>query len=89
MSAEEREVLDAYERGELRSEATTDRLAQLRQAAHVTTTKDRRVNIRLSSADLNGLQTMALRAGLPYQSLMSSVLHRYVTGQLVEPRSTS
>lgn len=47
-------------------------------------TKDRRVNIRLSSADVRSIQALALREGIPHQTLIASVLHRYVTGRLVE-----
>lgn len=47
-------------------------------------TKDRRVNIRLSSADVRSIQALALREGIPYQTLIASVLHEYVTGRLVE-----
>ena len=44
--------------------------------------KDQRINIRLASKDLMDLQTKAMQEGLPYQTLISSVLHKYVTGQL-------
>ena len=47
--------------------------------------KDKRVNIRISSRDLEDLQAKAAAEGVAYQTLMSSVLHRYVTGRLVEP----
>jgi predicted DNA binding CopG/RHH family protein len=56
--------------------------------ARNTLKKDKRVNIRISSKDLEELQGIALEDGIPYQTLMSSILHRYVTGRLVEkPRS--
>jgi len=44
--------------------------------------KEQRINIRLASKDLMGLQKKAMQEGLPYQTLISSVLHKYVTGQL-------
>jgi predicted DNA binding CopG/RHH family protein len=81
---EERAVLDAYERDKLRSVATKKELAKFRAAARATAIKDRRVNIRLSSNDLREIQARALAEGLPYQTLIASVLHKYVTGRLTE-----
>ncbi|MGB3059564.1 MAG: antitoxin, partial [Anaerolineae bacterium] len=52
--------------------------------ARATFRKDRRVNIRLTEKDLVGLQLRALEEGLPYQTLMASILHKYVVGRLVE-----
>ncbi len=51
-------------------------------AARPTSRKDKRVNIRISSQDLELLQARALREGIPYQTLMSSILHKYVHGAL-------
>jgi predicted DNA binding CopG/RHH family protein len=80
----EREVLAAYETGKLRSVASKAELARLRAAARATAIKDRRVNIRLSSGDLQDIQVRALEEGMPYQTLIASVLHKYVTGRLEE-----
>jgi len=80
----ERELLDAYEKGQLKSVATKVELAKFKLAARATGLKDRRVNIRLSSGDLNDIQVKALEEGIPYQTLIASVLHKYVTGQLTE-----
>lgn len=80
----EDEVLSAYDRGELRSVATREELDRFRLAARATGIKDRRVNIRLSSGDLRDIQVRALQEGIPYQTLIASVLHKYVTGRLVE-----
>ena len=84
LDREEMDLLKAYERGELESVATPDELARIREAARATGTKDRRINIRLSSGELSALQVLALQEGMPYQTLISSVLHKYVTGRLVE-----
>lgn len=81
----EQEIVDAYERGDMKSTGTREKLEWLREAARATGAKDRRVNIRLSSADLQGLKARALDEGVPYQTLMSSVLHKYVSGRLTEP----
>ena len=80
----EHEVLAAYEKGKLKSVATKGELARLKAAARATAIKDRRVNIRLSSGDLSDIQVKALEEGVPYQTLIASVLHKYVTGRLAE-----
>jgi len=84
LDADELDILQAYERGELVSVATPDELARVRDAARATAVKDRRVNIRLSSGDLADIQARALQEGMPYQTLIASVLHKYVSGRLVE-----
>ena len=82
LDAYEREVLDAYEKGKLRSVATKGELERFKAAARATAIKNRRVNIRLSSIDLSDIQVRALEEGVPYQTLIASVLHKYVTGRL-------
>jgi predicted DNA binding CopG/RHH family protein len=81
----ELEILSAYEKGKLKSVATKGELAKFKAAARATAIKDRRVNIRLSSGDLSDIQVKALEEGVPYQTLIASVLHKYVTGRLTEP----
>ena len=80
----ERHVLGAFERGTLKSVATKAELAKLKSAARATAIKDRRINIRLSSGDLSDIQVRALEEGVPYQTLIASVLHKYVTGRLAD-----
>ena len=85
LSRAEREVLEAFERGEFKPvENVEDVLAQHRRAAEAAARKDARIDIRLSMKDLHALQSRALREGVPYQTLVASVLHKYVDGQLVE-----
>jgi len=84
LTKEEKEVLRDFDGGAFRSVATKRELEAYRVAAHATALKDRRVNIRISSLDLAGLQARALQEGLPYQTLIASVLHKYVSGRLVE-----
>ncbi|WP_126447834.1 hypothetical protein [Sulfuricystis multivorans] len=84
IDAYEQEILDAFEKGRLKSVATKAELAKFKAAARATAIKDRRINIRLSSADLNDIQARALEEGVPYQTLIASVLHKYVTGRLTE-----
>ncbi len=81
---DEREILNAYKKGKLASIATKSELARFKAVARATGIKDRRVNIRLSSGDLNDIQAKALEQGIPYQTLIASVLHKYVTGRLAE-----
>ena len=80
----ETELLAAYDKGALKSVATKSELSKFKAAARATAIKDRRVNIRLSSGDLQDIQVKALEEGLPYQTLIASVLHKYVTGRLAE-----
>ncbi|MFO7542120.1 MAG: hypothetical protein R6W97_04790 [Thiobacillus sp.] len=83
----ELDVLTAFENGRLKSVATKAELAKFKAAARATAIKDRRVNIRLSSGDLSDIQVKALEEGVPYQTLIASVLHKYVTGRLSEQRT--
>jgi predicted DNA binding CopG/RHH family protein len=87
--AYDKEILGAYEKGQLKSVATKAELAKLKAAARTTAVKDRRVNIRLSSSDLQDVQVKAMQEGVPYQTLIASVLHKYVTGRLTEPQSSA
>jgi predicted DNA binding CopG/RHH family protein len=84
LDAEEIDLLGAFERGELKSVATKVELAACKAAARATAIKDKRVNIRLSSGDLSDLQVRALQEGMPYQTLIASIVHKYVTGRLTE-----
>lgn len=77
---EEKELVAAYEAGEFRP--VKDQKAEKRTAVAAAkryTRKDARINIRLSSADLGMLKRRAAEEGLPYQSLIASVLHKYVS----------
>ena len=87
IDAYESAILAAVEKGRLKSVATKAELAKFKAAARATAIKDRRVNIRLSSGDLSDIQVKALEEGVPYQTLIASVLHKYVTGRLTEPRT--
>ena len=85
LKKDEKELLDSVESGEWRS--VSDREAEVsryQEYAAATFKKDRRINIRISSKDLHALQKRALREGIPYQTLVASVLHKYVSGQFRE-----
>jgi predicted DNA binding CopG/RHH family protein len=79
----EKDILNSVEKGEWRS---VPRLGAERKrlSAYATATfkKDRRVNIRISGKDLDALQKKALEEGLPYQTLISSLIHKFVSGRL-------
>jgi predicted DNA binding CopG/RHH family protein len=81
--AHEKDLPKSVERGEWKS-ATGGKREQTRYARYAKATfrKDRRLNIRLSSKDLEAIQKRALAEGLPYQTLISSLLHKYVAGRL-------
>ncbi len=84
----ERDILAAYEKGTLVSaHPTKAQLGAFREAARATFIKSRRVNIRLSAADLMDIQARAYEEGVPYQTLIASVLHKYVSGRLHEKGS--
>jgi predicted DNA binding CopG/RHH family protein len=84
LDREEREVLDAYHEGRLERVALDAREVEAyREAARAVARKNRRVNIRLSARDLEDLQVRAREEGMPYQTLMASVLHKYAAGELV------
>jgi predicted DNA binding CopG/RHH family protein len=82
LNKEEKEILDAFERGKMKSiPEKSVAMKQHQKSAEATFRKDKRVNIRISSRDLNLIQRRALSEGIPYQTLIASVLHKYVDGQ--------
>lgn len=89
LDEEERDLIESYERDEWIPVPNMEaRIAEYQEAARTFFRKDRRVNIRISNRDILALQEMAQEDGIPYQTLMSSILHKYVTGRLVErPRT--
>lgn len=84
----EKEILNAYEKGKLKSAAPGKaELAKFKAAATSTFLKDRRINIRMSAPDLMDIQARALEEGIPYQTFIASVLHKYASGRLLEKPS--
>jgi predicted DNA binding CopG/RHH family protein len=83
----EKEIVEAFDRDELvLHDPTPALLARFTEAAENTVRKDRRINIRLSDHDLAGIQRKAAEQGIPYQSLISGLIHQFVEGQLA-PRT--
>ena len=85
LDKEEKEILEAFDSGKLkRVRSVANELERHKAYAEATYKKDARINIRLSSKDLRALQARAIKEGIPYQTLVSSVLHKYVDGRLTE-----
>ena len=83
LDAEEVKIIQDFERRELESiNDFKEAKRELEEAAHGFLQKDKRVNIRISSRDLEALQKRASKEGMPYQTLISSTLHKFVTGKL-------
>ena len=85
LNTEECEIQQAFEQGELRrSKKAAETQKRHQEYAEAMFRKDARINIRLSSRDLRGLQKKALAEGIPYQTLIASILHKYLEGRLHE-----
>ena len=82
LSKEERQLLKAVEAGQFESVLTKKRRAELVTAAKNTVRKDKRINIRISNRDLKPVQLRASEEGIPYQTLVSSIIHKYISGSL-------
>jgi predicted DNA binding CopG/RHH family protein len=87
LDAEEKELLESYERDEWQSVAHLEAEAgRYRGYAAATFRKDEQINIRISQKDLLTIQKKAIDEGIPYQTLISSILHKYVSGRLAEKK---
>lgn len=85
LDVEEKDILKSYERGEWRPiKNPKAEIKKLREYAKNTLQKDKRINIRMSSKDLDQVQVIAAQEGIPYQTLISSIIHKYVAGYLIE-----
>lgn len=88
LAKEEQDLLEAVEAGQFESTLTATRRQQLEAAATNTFKKDKRINIRISNRDLVAVQSRALEEGIPYQTLVSSIIHKYVSGSLLDIAAT-
>ena len=85
LDKEEKQILKDFEKGEFKRIPNLKKEKQeLEHAARQTLLKDRRINIRISSRDLERIQKRAARDGIPYQTFISGSLHKLVTGRLKE-----
>jgi len=80
---EEKDILDAYESGSLKiSTPSKKEIERIKSAAKNTFKKDKRITIRLYDHDYKGIQKKAMEMGIPYQTLISGIVHRYIEGEL-------
>ncbi len=87
LNQEDLELLEAFDAGNLQRAPNAAEIQKRHQEyAEAMFKKDARINIRLSSKDLRGLQKKALAEGIPYQTLVASIIHKYVEGRLHEDR---
>jgi predicted DNA binding CopG/RHH family protein len=84
IDADEKDLLESVERGEWKPTGGKRERTRYARYAKATFRKDRRLNIRLSSKDLEAIQKRALAEGLPYQTLIASLLHKYAAGRIKE-----
>jgi len=81
MDKNEKELLKSYDNGEWKSVREFEgKKKNYTEYARNALKKDRRLNIRISSKDLEGIQRAAVREGIPYQTLVSSIIHKFVMG---------
>lgn len=87
MNREEKKILNSYKRGEWKPvKQSQAKLRKYKTYAKQTLKKDKRVNIRMSSKDLEDIQKIAIEEGLPYQTFIASILHKYASGRFRETR---
>jgi len=85
LTKEEKEILDSFEKDEWIPVTNLEkRKKELVVYARNTMRKDKRLNIRISERDLLELQRKAVSEGLPYQTYVSSIIHKFINGSLVE-----
>jgi predicted DNA binding CopG/RHH family protein len=85
LDKEEKEILESYENGEWRSVKNFEKKKlEYQQAAKNTTLKNKRINIRLTEKDLSDLKAKSIEEGMPYQTLVASIIHKYVAGKFKE-----
>ena len=83
INKDEQDLLKSFERGEWKSvNNLKERKSDLKDYARTTMRKEKRVNIRISERDLKELQRKAVQEGLPYQTFISSILHKFINGNL-------
>jgi len=87
LDKEEKKILEVYERGEIKAEyPSEEELEEVKITAKNTFRKNRRITIRLYDHDYKGIQKKAMEKGIPYQTLISGMIHQYVEGEIVEKK---
>ena len=88
LNKEEKAILDAYDKGKMKtSKPSKKEKEKIKSMAENTFRKNRGVTIRLYDHDLKGIQKKAMEKGMPYQTLISAMIHQYVEGDLVENKT--
>ena len=81
----EQDLLKSYDRDEWKSvKNVKNEINKYREYARNTLRKDKRINIRITSNDLENVQVIAIEEGIPYQTLIASIIHKFVTGRFIE-----
>jgi len=80
----EKEILNSFDRGEWVDVPDPDLIATYEENAKSTFKRDKRINIRLTQKDFEGIQKRALKEGIPYQTMIAGIIHKYLSDQLVE-----
>ena len=81
----EKEIIESYEKNEWNSvKDASQRMKKYQELAKVHLKKEKRINIRISEKDLEDIQRKAITQGLPYQTLIASIIHKYNSGLLTE-----
>ena len=81
LDKEEKEIIKSYENEEWVSSGNEIK-DEIRRAAKNSTLKTKRINIRLTEKDFKDIQIKAMEEGVPYQTLISSIIHKYNKGDL-------
>jgi len=87
LDQDEKDILEAFEAGEFQSKLTPLRKEMIEKSASEAFKKDKRINIRISNRDLISIQRRALEEGMPYQTMISSILHKFISGSLYDVRA--
>ena len=88
LDKEEKELMESLEKNDWKSSGDLEGWKTLlSKTATNTLTKDQRMNIRITKYDLDGIKLKAAEEGLPYQTLVASIIHKYVTGRLIEKQA--
>ncbi|MBN1997218.1 hypothetical protein JW935_06690 [candidate division KSB1 bacterium] len=85
LNEEEQFILNEYEKGHIKTRTPLkSEIAKIKRIAKSTFKKDKRITIRLYDHDYKGIQKKAMEMGIPYQTLISGMIHRYIEGELFE-----
>ena len=82
---EEKELIDSIENDEWQSISNLqEEIKKSKEYVNATLKKDQRMNIRITKKDIDALKVKAVKEGIPYQTLVSSIIHKYLSGKLIE-----